>query len=461
MIEVANANSDGKLITEGWLPQWMQWTGDSKSESTPESTPESTQPPIRLRMISEGDQVAMQVEWCEQSDEKQRWSSDEDNFCTPWEATKLLPSCATNISIHFHTKRKQGEDDKEGEDNDEVRVPVTWANRSDGATGKERFDSIELRMNPTRFQKVDRGIDAVFRVSGYGPDCFLKSAWNKGEPRSWELRDEESSRPEPADTLPVLAAADSTPFPPPELGNKVSAYVYATNRFVTGLRALQQVRRDGIQELSEIDEGFTLQWWGVNVGNSASFACDTVSAITVIPCPPVSILTGFCSAVITVSGWTFDTLGEASKNRRLRRLLYWMLWNCLAVQELEKKWQAARMAVEADKLLSKDLSDGLLGDHFEIIRTIAGNSFCITFDTVSSGCSCFKSCPVKVPFYLTWFGALGCFMVAANGWFTTKTIQTTVREMGEKLEEATKIADKWIEEFMQQTEVTQRRMILS
>jgi len=440
-------------------------------------------------MVSESEQVAMEVTWRDETSEHERWFSYDDNFCTPWMSTKLLPSSATNISVRFYIrcteeetvcgyltdargKPEEATDKEEAEDEPTRQLsqgqvfkwePVLKAHEHAMGEEKKKLqppEVIELRTNAGKFVESSRGvsnsIDAVFTLAGCGLDCHLKSAWNAaGEPRSWEVCDEESGRPEPAETLPVLRAADATPSPPPELGNKASAYVHATNRFIAALKALQQVRRDGMEQLDEIDGGFTMQWWTVNIMNTISFGCDTTSAATVIPCPPVSIATGFSSALLTITQWTIDSLGEARKNRRLRELLYWMLWNCVAVQELERKWQAARKAAEDDLVLSEAIDSGIMGDHYEIIRTIAGNTFCITFDIVSTStsvCNSTARCPIRVPYVLSWFGAFGCFVVAANGWFTTKQVQSTVREMALKLQAASEIADKHLEKFMEETE---------
>jgi len=422
-------------------------------QSSPDNA--ATQPPIRLRMHAESDQVAMEVKWCEDGSKvQQRWCSDEDNFCTPWDSTKLLPSSATNISVQFYTKKVETVEEEEKTE----KIYVLKANAknhsesaSESATSTEP-EVIELRMSPKKAEStrgINNSIDAMFTIAGSGSECHLKSAWNAaGEPRSWEVCDEDGGRPEPSEPLPVLVAADETPAPPPELGNNKSAYVLVTNRFVAALRALQQVRKDGMAELEDLDAGLTGQWWGVNIANSCSFCCDSASALTVIPCPLASIITGFCSATITTTTWSLDTVFEAKKNTRLRDLLYWMMWNCIAVQELEKKWQAAKKVAEGNPSLSRCLNEGLLGSQAEYLRTVTGNTFCITFDTVSSSCSIFKVCPVMVPLWLTWVGAVGCFMVAANGWLTTKQMQETVRDMAIQLAEATKVADEHLEKFM-------------
>merc|ERR1711907_408651 len=116
------------------------------------------------------------------------------------------------------------------------------------------------------------------------------------------------------------------------------------------------------------------------------------------------------------------------------------------------KWRQAAQELaqhQADDSLKLCIGpeEGALGSHLEVIRTIAGNSLCVTFDICSTTCSCIKQCPIKLPLWYGWFGALGCVVVAANSWLTTKAIQLTVQDMAMKLQEASRLADEYLDKF--------------
>jgi len=62
-----------------------------------------TQPPCRLRMVCSDIlcRRAMEVEWENGSGTRQTWSSATDQFCSWFEAEKLLPASVTSISVRF------------------------------------------------------------------------------------------------------------------------------------------------------------------------------------------------------------------------------------------------------------------------------------------------------------------------------------------------------------------------
>lgn len=401
----------------------------------------------------------MEVKWCDETNEKQRWSSDEDNFCTPYEAEKVLPSCVTNITVQFKVVLSDGHkrdvckvDRSVGGAKENARLLAS----SNGKAFKESApEVVELRTNPAKIIDNDRGtsnsIDAIFTLAGSSNDCYLKSAWNAaGEPRSWEVNDYESERPEPSLPLPVLIAADETPTPPSELMNSASGVVYATNRFVAALRALQEVRRVGMEQLAQIDKNFDLQWWLINIGNTASLISDTTSALTVVSDPVTSIVTGFMGATITSSCWIYDTIGEEAFNKKARTLLFWMLRNCVAVQELEKKWLRATKRAEDEQVLSQAIEYGILGSHYETLKTITGNTFCVVMDVTSSTLSIPPPAvvPLKYPLYLTWIGVVGCALVCLNGWVNTKQSQKTIQEMAVQLKQCSDKTDEALKAMM-------------
>lgn len=414
---------------------------DTSKEARSSSKPRAiapTQSPVRLCMFSEREMVSMEVRWCDTSSAKQRWSSEEDNFCTPYEAEKILPSCATNISVEFFVC------------SDGSKTPVY----KKGTAVKESLiepvvERIELRLNPSKIVANDRGasnnIDAIFTLDGCGYDCHVKSAWNRaGEPRSWEIYDDKSERPDPALPLLTLIAADNVPAPPLEFMNAASGVVLATNRLVAALKALQEVRRVGLKQFQDIDQGFDLQWWLVNIGNTCSLASDTASALTAVCSPTTSAITGFIAASFTSSAWVYDVIGEGMRNKRVRQAYFWMLRECMAVQELEKQWQKASKLAEDEQVLSSAIEYGQLGSAQEVLKTICGNTFCITFDVASSTASCFPVIPVKIPLYLTWIGVVGCFLVCANGWVEQKQSQKTVKEMALALQKSMDKTDEYL-----------------
>jgi len=304
-----------------------------------------TRPPLRLRMLSADMLCArsMELKWEDGTGVQRQWSSWTDETEGGWyEAVKLLPSCATDISVRFQVRGVGGPYPVCAVDRRKRSTP--WVQGLEGAYVEE---AVHLRSD---CDHISDGVDVVFELCGPMHGCYVCRAWNAaraGSRQPWEWWPERDSRPKEEAPLSALKAADLAAPLSAGQGHPQAHYACATKRMCAAARRLLDMHRWTLAGLRHLDSRFTGQWLGVNMGNTASAGLGIASAVLLFVAPPVGVGLGIGSAV--TSGITFagDSLADRAHQADLRQQLALDDWNVAALAELLDEWARALQALGA------------------------------------------------------------------------------------------------------------------
>eukprot|EP00425_Heterocapsa_triquetra_P001419 CAMPEP_0195064584 /NCGR_PEP_ID=MMETSP0448-20130528/10556_1 /TAXON_ID=66468 /ORGANISM="Heterocapsa triquestra, Strain CCMP 448" /LENGTH=551 /DNA_ID=CAMNT_0040095607 /DNA_START=55 /DNA_END=1710 /DNA_ORIENTATION=+ len=303
-----------------------------------------TTPPVRLRMTSADMLCArsMEVEWEDGTGVRRTWSSWTHELQNGWyEAEKLLPSNATDISVSFSVRGLGGP------------WQVCRVDRWRGCAWVREHDEYEVEEVWLRAGgEIDAvAIDAVFELRGGLQACYLGRAWNTARspgipPDPWEHWEDRVTRPVPEERCATLEAADGAAPLAVGLGNPKVYCICTTKRACAGMHALLDIHRQTLKGLRDLDARFTGQWVGVNVGNTASAGLGIASAVLLFAVPPVGVGLGVGSAI--AGGLTFagDSLADRAHLADLKRQLSADAREAFVVAELLKVWLQARQALQ-------------------------------------------------------------------------------------------------------------------
>lgn len=305
-----------------------------------------TAPPVRLRMTC-SDMLcirSMEVEWEDGTGVRRSWSSwtDQEVPSAGWlEAERLLPSSATDINVQFKVRGPGGpwavcRVDRQRN--------CSWVTKD----GEHIPESIWLRTGLKG--GADQEIDAVFDLTGPMQACYAFRAWNAAraadsQTEAWEHWEDEATRPVPEPRGPILEAADAAAPLAVGLGKPQVYCICTTKRVCAALHALMGVHRQTLQGLKDLDDKFTGQWLGVNVGNTASAGLGIASAVLLFAAPPLGVGLGIGSAVAGGAAFAGDSLADWAHLGDLKRQLCKDAWNTFVATELLKEWVQAREAL--------------------------------------------------------------------------------------------------------------------
>lgn len=277
----------------------------------------------------------MEVEWEDGTGVRQQWSSWMATCDGSWYgAEKFLPSSVSDITVRFMVHIPGGP------------WPVMRVDRHRRCSWIEREEEL-IRFRSSSVS-IAENVDVTFELRGPAHACYLYRAWNvcnNGVPQSWEVWDG-ASKPLLQDSETLEAADSAAPLiMAPE--DPSLFYKCTKKRMCAALRALAEVHRQTLRALSELDNSFSRQWVGTNVGNTTSAGLGIASAVCLFVVPPVGIGLGVGSAV--AAGLTFagDAAATHAHNSAFRRQLSRDAWNALAVAELLQQWVEAQRALGA------------------------------------------------------------------------------------------------------------------
>jgi len=386
-------------------------------------------PPVRLRMAS-ADKLcarAMVVEWEDGSDARQRWVSAEDPLQSGWfEAEKLLPPTANNITVQFKVKGPRKKWDVCMVDR---RDSCSWVLLGEGRYAQE---IICFRIGS---QHAVDPIDAVFELRGPMHRCFVGRAWNAsrvGDPEEWECWEDEQSRPPTEESPVTLLAADSAALHSSCVSRDV-IFDIATCRLCAAALALLDVHRETLRALRGLDASCTNQWLRTNMGTTLSAGLLVVAVPTVIVVPPVGIglaIAGGVTGGAAIGGGTFQERWSLSQ---LRRQLSKDSWNAFVVAELLRDWLRAGKAAgqpyqgtngeELDGTSRKDSAASTAAKSVAYGVALLGDEAALVLPALG---------PVGVA-----LGAVLTTGVAIHGWttrrFSQKEVRLKVRELKARL----------------------------
>eukprot|EP00440_Ansanella_granifera_P069026 gb/GFBE01074877.1/.p1 GENE.gb/GFBE01074877.1/~~gb/GFBE01074877.1/.p1 ORF type:complete len:609 (+),score=99.32 gb/GFBE01074877.1/:1-1827(+) len=305
----------------------------------------TTAPPLRLRMTSADILCArsMEVGWEDGTGIRQTWSSWSDELENGWyEAEKLLPSSATDISVHFKVHGLGGPWDVCRVDR---RRKCEWV--ADG-NGRHQSEVIWLRASDAH---LNDEVDAIFELAGHFNGCYIRRAWNCVDVSSdrypWEHWSDALSRPRVQPPCSTLEAADGAAPLAVGLGNPRVYLICTTKRMCAAARELVEIHRQTLRGLRQLDAKFTGQWWGVNMGTSASAGLGIASAVLLFVAPPVGVGLGVGSAVTGGLAFAGDVATDRELLADFRSQLSRDTRDAFAVAELLREWLLARQALVA------------------------------------------------------------------------------------------------------------------
>lgn len=392
-----------------------------------------TGPPVRLRMAS-ADKLcprSMLVEWEDGSEERQCWVSSEDPLQSGWyEAEKLLPPSATNISVRFKIRGLHKKWD------------VCMVDRQNGCSwillGEKRYAK-EVICFRVGSQCACDPIDAVFELKGPMHRCFLHRAWNaatEGACEEWEYWDDEDSRPPLEGKPATLVAADAVAVP--KEFDCLEEYTNAvTNRFCAAAFELLDVHRTTLRALSGLDATCTGRWLRANVGTTTSAGLMIAAVPMFFVLPPVGIGLAVAGSVAGGAAISGDSLQERWSLAELRRQLSRDGWNAFVTAELLKEWlRATAAAAAAAGSPSASVGDAeAMGPSVSEKSADTGAMGAVktgVYAVAMFGDEAAAALPVLGPIGIA-VGAVLTTGIAIHGWTTCKFSQKEVRGKMEEL----------------------------
>lgn len=287
-------------------------------------------------------QRSMLVRWQDATGARS-WSSslEADGPEGGWyEAEKLLPSTAMHITVQFQAHGPGGPWDVCQVDR---RKDCRWI----AGPGGHPVEVIRLR---TDAGSVADDVDVLFELAGPMHGCYLWRAWNTaraGPRQHWEHWPERETRPKLAGRPLTLEAADGAAPLLYMPGEPMVRCKCATKRLSAAAHALVDVHRQTLERLRELDARFTDQWFGVNMGTTASAGLGIASAVLLFTAPPVGVGLGIGSSVAGGLAFAGDSLADHSHLTDLKRQLSEDAFDAFVVAELLKEWMLARRALAA------------------------------------------------------------------------------------------------------------------
>jgi len=421
-----------------------------------------TKPPIRLRMKScdQFAQRSMEVEWEHGTAERQRWSSYNDPLCGWFEAERVLPASVTNVSVWFRTHAVvKSIDVSEVDRHDSCR----WVTDEHGDRIPEvfTFSSADSDSAPA--------LDITFELRGLPGDCHIWRAWNSAReswesPEPWESWDDEDSRPIRAQPLEVLQMADTVELSAQtapgvaEDGDPFHDCDRAARRLVAAAKTLQELRRQTLAHLRDLDQQLTGQWLAVNSTNTVGAGLAVASAVSFFVAPPVGIGLGLASAAAGGAATAGDAVADHLAVAELRRYLCDDEMSAFAVMDLQRDWMQARDRAGAALTASGKSSEainfeelghygrhalqvGLAVAEFAVVASEpAAAATALTAQGLSVGA---RVAPVATK-VLGIAGAVVSTGVAVHGWATTKTVQATARQKYQEISSSMLGTQRWL-----------------
>lgn len=409
-------------------------------------------PPVRLRMTSADFlcQRSMLVRWCDPAGVEQSWSSstEADGPEGGWfEAEKLLPSGARNISVQFQAHGPGGPWDVCQVDR---RRDCCWV----APAGSRAAEVLRLRSDVLT---VGDTVDALFELAGPMHGCYIWRAWNAAgaaRHRPWEHWPDPESRPRPAGRPKTLDAADGAAPLLSAPGDPMVRCRCTTKRLSAAAEALVGVHRRTLEGLRALDTRFTDQWLGVNVGTTASAGLGIASAVLLFTAPPVGVSLGIGSTLTGGLAFAGDSLADHSHMTDLKHQLSQDAYDAFVVGELLKEWMHAKRSLasasssgpsrlsRADSTMT-DMGDwaggrGSSADTFSLGEAV-DNGLCagaIADGVALTGSRLADGLGRTVAGFSQVLGVAGALITTGfmiRGWSTTKAGQATVREKIQEL----------------------------
>jgi hypothetical protein len=419
----------------------------------------------------------MEVQWENGSGERQRWSSWDDQIQNGWfEAEKILPSSATDISVEFKVRHLfDGATDVRKVDR---RQNCEWVSSTElHSKGAAVPEVIWLRAAQSNH---DAPVDVIFQMKGPALGCHVARAWNTARfsaPEYWELW-ERRWRPSPEPRLATMVAADQAAAPNAGLGQPADYLESRQKRLSAAASKLMEIRRDTIDGLRQLDAHFTAQWVGVNSGNTAAAGLAVGSAIGMFLFPPLGISLGVAAAAAGGATTVADLTVENTHLSEFRRQMSMDMWNAVAVAELENEWLHAReyegQAFEAAACASRaavpeDVRAGgtrliQLGSALVGMADMAGDTLTATGVAAATGATVTRGIDVATSASSSnlaaasstarlgsvasrafgVFGAVAATGIAVHGWCTTKISQQVLRAKLAELTSSLLFMQRWL-----------------
>lgn len=388
----------------------------------------------------------MEVAWTDAAGEQHQWSSWTDPLCGWFEAERLLPSSAANITIRFEVRTVV------------AAVKVCAVDRGNGcrwlvdeSSGAHPQEVFTVRSAASAAARGDEArnlqVDALFELSGPALHCYVWRAWNAGRrsefPESWEVWEDEASRPLAEATPEVLEAADAAAPPSAGAGQPMQHCTAATIRLIAAARALQDKRGTTLQALRDLDGVLSEQWVAINSVNTVSAGLGVCAAVALFLAPPATL--GLClgSALFGGGACAGDAAADHVRYGELRALMSREAWNAFAVAELEKEWFRARTSLAQSRDGAVTFKDGCYDPERELgLAATYGAQFGTALASVILEASCEVSTTsvaaaraatateAAMPAVARTLGVVGAVVsvgVAIHGWSNTKSIQEFVR----------------------------------
>jgi hypothetical protein len=464
MVQLADAlcNLDANRVDESgfdrdefkaFLVRMLALLQDSLRARVPAAGEKSVQP-VRLRMKS-ADKLCvrtMEVEWENGSGQRQSWSSWDDQVHNGWyEAEKVLPSSAVDISVHFKvrgvtTSIVKKVDRKNG---------CKWTREK--GTKKQQKEIFWLRASAER---TSDPVDITFKLRGPYGGCFVQKAWNAArifDPEDWEHWDGNNC-PRPVPSLATLQAADRVSPPNAGTDDPLKLLESRQLRLNAAASKLVDIRRETINGLRKLDSSITKQWLGVNSANTATAGLALGSAVTMFVVPPVGIGLGIAAAASGGMTTAADVTEDSCMMKAFRNQLSLDNLNTIAVAELESEWLLAHeRAVEAYAergVLGNGSAPADLGKNSARVLQVGSTITNIVADLADGGVAAARGTAAASAAargtaatagrVLGVFGAVVATGVAVHGWSTTKFSQKAVRAKAAEMTSSLLYMQRWL-----------------
>lgn len=245
---------------------------------------------------------SMEVEWEDEAGKRQHWSSTEEAARCGWyEAERLLPSSASDISIQFRCHGDLGIIKEVGKV--DRHRGCAWV--TSDVPEQPQVEVIRIRADG---HSGSSPVDAIFELTGSVLDCHVSRAVNvarQGPAEPWEFWEDEQMKPQEEPPLMTIRAADGAALPSAGLKDPRSYMAKSTLRLGAAVRKMVEIHRCTLEALRVLDRGP-----GGEVPAAEGGAATRGTA------PPLKL-------------------------HRLKQQMATEVWNMAAVAELESKWLKA------------------------------------------------------------------------------------------------------------------------
>lgn len=369
--------------------------------------------------------ISMKIEWTDEADERQRWSSWEDSLCSCHDATKFLPASSRDIHVSFKSQPGGNK--------------VMKVDRHRSCKWVKGEEEVICFRTSTSADGQDSGIDARFEIAGPLLGCYVRKAWNArngGFPESWERWDNFAAHHAELPPPRTLQLADEA-APPTAEGRRdaddAGHVATAVLRLRAACIALLESRATLRSQLEELDAKMTKQWKGVNSTNTASAGLAVASFALCTLAPPVGVALGVTSAATGMAGTARDVHGDRKKFGRFYQAVHDDTYEQLGYESIEAEFRSTCQMV----LASTQKGAGGWGS---APRTVGALAACAQAANATSVAARYT---VRVGRAVGWtragqgtaaagrvLGGVGAGLaigVAIHGWSTTKPTQKLIR----------------------------------